>query len=49
MRIAELPRAQYEGYELVFSYTCRAYYDVRMRDGKHFLRGAGAHPLRPDA
>ena len=31
MRIAELPRAQYEGYELVFSYTCRAYYDVRMR------------------
>ena len=31
MRITELPRAQYEGYELVFSYTCRAYYDVRMR------------------
>ena len=31
MRITELPREQYEGFELVFSYDSKAYYDLRMR------------------
>lgn len=31
MRIAELPREQFEGYELVFTYDSRAYYDLRLR------------------
>ena len=31
MRIAELNREQFEGYELVFSYDSRAYYDLRIR------------------
>ena len=30
MRIAELNREQFDGYELVFSYTSRAYYDLRI-------------------
>lgn len=33
MRIAELPREQFEGYELVFSYDSKAYYDLRLRTG----------------
>ena len=33
MRIAELPREQYDGFELVFSYTSKAYYDLRLRTG----------------
>jgi len=32
MRIAELPREHFEGYELVFSYDSRAYYDLKMRN-----------------
>ena len=31
MRITELPREQYEGFELVFSYDSKAYYDLRQR------------------
>lgn len=31
MRIAELPREQYEGYQLVFTYDSKAYYDLRLR------------------
>ena len=31
MRIAELPRHQFEGYELLFSYDSRAYWDLRLR------------------
>lgn len=35
MRIAELPREQYEGYQLVFSYDSKAYYDLRMRSSEN--------------
>lgn len=31
MRITELSRDKYEGYELTFSYTSSAYYDLRLR------------------
>lgn len=31
MRIAELPREKYEGYQLVFTYDSKAYYDLRLR------------------
>lgn len=31
MRIAELNKEKFDGYELVFSYTSRAYYDLRIR------------------
>ncbi len=31
MRFSELPKDQYEGYELVFSYDTKAYFDVRVR------------------
>lgn len=35
MRISELPREQYEGYQLVFSYDSRAYYDLRIRTSEN--------------
>ena len=35
MHIAELPREQFEGYELVFSYESRAFYDVRIRGSQN--------------
>ena len=35
MHIAELKREQFEGYELVFSYTSRAYYDLRLRTSEN--------------
>lgn len=31
MHITELPRAQFEGYQVVFTYETRAYYDLKMR------------------
>lgn len=31
MHISELPRRQYEGFEVYFSYESKAYYDLRMR------------------
>ena len=31
MHISELPREQFEGYEVVFSYESKAYYDFKMR------------------
>lgn len=35
MRIAELPREQYEGYQLVFTYDSKAYYDLRLRTSEN--------------
>ena len=35
MRIAELPREQYEGYQLIFSYDSKAYYDLRIRTSQN--------------
>jgi len=35
MRFAELPREQFEGYELVFSYDSRAYFDLRIRTSEN--------------
>lgn len=35
MHISELPREQYEGFEVVFSYDSKAYYDVRIRNGEN--------------
>ena len=35
MHIAELPREIYEGYELVFSYDSKAYYDLRLRTSEN--------------
>ncbi len=31
MHITELPREQFEGFQVVFSYDSRAYYDLKMR------------------
>ncbi len=31
MHITELPREQFEGYQVVFSYESKAYYDLRIR------------------
>ena len=31
MHITELPRERFEGYQVVFSYDSRAYYDLKMR------------------
>lgn len=31
MHISELPRKQFEGFEVVFSYESRAYYDLKLR------------------
>lgn len=35
MRFVELPRAQYEGYELHFEYDTTGYYDVRVRSSEN--------------
>ena len=35
MRISELPREEYEGFELVFSYTSKAYYDLKLRQSEN--------------
>ena len=35
MRIAELSREQYEGYELIFTYESKAYYDLKLRSTKN--------------
>lgn len=35
MRIIELSREDYEGYELVFSYTSKAYYDLKIRQSEN--------------
>ena len=35
MHISELPKAQFQGYELVFSYESRAYYDLRLRSSEN--------------
>lgn len=37
MRMGELPRELYEGFELVFSYDTFAYYEVRLRTGSHVM------------
>lgn len=37
MRMGELPRELYEGFELVFSYDTSAYYEVRLRESGHVL------------
>lgn len=37
MRIIELSREEYEGYELVFSYTSSAYYDLKLRQTENVL------------
>ena len=31
MHITELPREQFEGYQMIFTYESRAYYDLKMR------------------
>ena len=35
MRIAELPREKFEGYQLVFTYDSKAYYDLKIRTTKN--------------
>ena len=35
MHISELPRKQFEGFQVVFSYDSTAYYDVKMRAGQN--------------
>ena len=35
MHISELPRAQYEGFELFFSYESKAYYDLQLRTSEN--------------
>lgn len=35
MRIIELPKEKFEGYELVFTYDTRAYYDLKIRKTEH--------------
>ena len=37
MRISELPRQVYEGFELLFSYDTSAYYEVRMRANENVM------------
>lgn len=38
MKICELPREQFEGYELVFTYDSRAYYDLRLRSTENVFQ-----------
>lgn len=35
MRIAELPREKFEGYQLVFTYDSKAFYDLKLRTTKN--------------
>ena len=35
MHISELPREQFEGFQVVFSYDSRAYYDLKMRTSQN--------------
>lgn len=35
MHISELPREQFEGYELVFTYESKSYYDVKIRTSQN--------------
>lgn len=35
MHISELPREQFEGYELFFSYESKAYFDLRLRTSEN--------------
>ena len=35
MHISELPREQFEGYQVVFSYESKAYYDLKMRQSEN--------------
>ena len=37
MRILELPREKYDGYELTFSYTSNAYYDLKLRASENMF------------